>query len=190
MNNVLLICRQKEVGRVLTEILREMAFEHIDVMTSGAEGRRRIQEAEYTLAILNTPLGDEFGIEFAQDILEDHATGVVLIVKSELIDHVERQLEETTAFVVPKPINKTLLQQNIKFILNSRQKMQRLIEKNEKLKQKMDDLKLVYRAKLCLMGYLDMTEEQAHRYIQKHAMDMRLKPAEVAVNLIKTYEHR
>ncbi|MGL4548040.1 ANTAR domain-containing response regulator [Eubacterium aggregans] len=153
-----------------------------------------MQEAEYTLAILNTPLGDEFGIEFAQDILEEHATGVVLIVKNELIEHVERQLEETTAFVVPKPINKTLLQQNIKFILNSRQKMQCLmqclIEKNEKLEQKMDDLKLVYRAKLCLMGYLDMTEEQAHRDIQKHAMDMCLKPAEVAVNLIKTYEHR
>ncbi|MGL4283951.1 hypothetical protein [Eubacterium aggregans] len=35
MNNVLLICRQKEVGRVLTEILREMAFEQIDVMKSG-----------------------------------------------------------------------------------------------------------------------------------------------------------
>lgn len=189
MENVLLICRQKEIARLLTEILREMKFDQIDVLCSGSEGRRRLQETDYTLAVLNTPLGDEFGIEFAQDIVESSATGVVLIVKNELMGAVEKQLEETTAFVVPKPINRLLLKQNIKVILTSRKKMQKLREKNEALVQKMDDLKIIYRAKLCLMGYLDMTEEQAHRYIQKHAMDMRQKPAEVARNLIKTYEH-
>lgn len=52
----------------------------------------------------------------------------------------------------------------------------------------MDDIKIIYRAKLCLMGYLDMTEEQAHRYIQKQAMDMRISPRQVAENLIRTYE--
>ena len=37
----------------------------------------------------------------------------------------------------------------------------------------MDDLKLQYRAKLLLMGHLDMTEDEAHRYIQKQAMNNR-----------------
>lgn len=95
---------------------------------------------------------------------------------------------DTTAFVVSKPINRQLLTQNIKFVLNSKAKMQRLKEQNEKLQKKMDDIKIIYRAKLCLMGYLDMTEEQAHRYIQKQAMDMRISPRQVAENLIRTYE--
>ena len=88
-----------------------------------------------------------------------------------LVEHVEAKLMDTTAFVVSKPINRQFLTQNIKFVLHSKEKMQRLKEQNEKLQKKMDDIKIIYRAKLCLMGYLNMTEEQAHRYIQKQAME-------------------
>jgi len=190
VSSVLLICRQKEVGRALTEILREMDFELIDVLASGAEGRRRLQRIEYDLVILNTPLGDEFGLEFTMDVLDQYDTGVILMVKNELVDTVEEKLAGTTAFIIAKPLNKAALQQNIRFLLASRNKMEKLRKRNDALIKKMDDLKIIYRGKLCLMGYLDMTEEQAHRYIQKQAMDMRLKPVEVAINIIKTYERK
>lgn len=188
MSNVLLVCRQNEITKALTEIMRGMDFSMIDAVPSGSEGRRRLQEIEYDMVIINTPLGDEFGIELALDTIEKYLIGVVLIVKNELADQVEAKLMDTTAFVISKPINRQLLTQNIKFVLNSKAKMQRLKEQNEKLQKKMDDIKIIYRAKLCLMGYLDMTEEQAHRYIQKQAMDMRISPRQVAENLIRTYE--
>lgn len=54
----------------------------------------------------------------------------------------------------------------------------------------MDDLKLQYRAKLLLMGHLDMTEDEAHRYIQKQAMNNRRTPGMVARSIIDLYESR
>jgi response regulator NasT len=33
-----------------------------------------------------------------------------------------------------------------------------------------------------------MTEPQAHRYIEKQAMDLRLPKREIAIHLIRTYE--
>ncbi len=106
MSNVLLVCRQNEITKALTEIMRGMEFSMVDAVPSGSEGRRRLQEIEYDMVIINTPLGDEFGIELALDTIEKYLIGVVLIVKNELADQVEAKLMDTTAFVVSKPINR------------------------------------------------------------------------------------
>ncbi len=51
-----------------------------------------------------------------------------------------------------------------------------------------DDEELIKRAKSVLMEYLGFTEPQAHRYIEKHAMDMRVTKIEIARNILKIYE--
>ncbi len=56
------------------------------------------------------------------------------------------------------------------------------------LKRKLDDTRIVTRAKLLLMSRLKMSENEAHRYIEKTAMDTGLKRREVAENIIRTYE--
>ncbi|MGV8906422.1 MAG: ANTAR domain-containing response regulator [Acetobacterium sp.] len=190
MSGVLLVCKQDDVIKGLTEILRPMNFQLIDSATSAGEGRRRLQETDYDMVIVNTPLGDEFGVDFVVDTLEKYTVGVILIVKNELVEHVEEKLVNTAAFVVPKPLNRQLLVQNIRFVLQSREKIQRLQTQNTELKEKILDMGIVYRGKLCLMGYLNMSEEEAHRYIQKRAMDLRLSPRKVAEQVIKTYEKK
>lgn len=56
------------------------------------------------------------------------------------------------------------------------------------LKRKLDDTRLVTRAKLLLMSRLQMSENEAHRYIEKAAMDTCSKRREVAERIIRTYE--
>jgi len=55
MSSVLLVCKQNDVIRVLADVLRPMNFQMIDSATSAGEGRRRLQEIEYDLVIVNTP---------------------------------------------------------------------------------------------------------------------------------------
>ena len=52
-----------------------------------------------------------------------------------------------------------------------------------------EDLKIVDRAKLLLVTCLNMSEDQAHRYLEKQAMDMRISRVEVAKQVIKTYQN-
>jgi response regulator NasT len=47
---------------------------------------------------------------------------------------------------------------------------------------------LIERAKRALMVYLNFTEPQAHRYIEKHSMDMRVRKIEIARGILKIYE--
>lgn len=56
------------------------------------------------------------------------------------------------------------------------------------LKRKLDDTRIVTRAKLLLMARLKMSEKEAHRYIEKAAMDTCCKRREVAERIIRTYE--
>ena len=58
-----------------------------------------------------------------------------------------------------------------------------------RLKKQIDDIRLINRAKYILMEYLSMTEAQAHRYLEKQAMDMRITKAEVAKSILSTYEN-
>lgn len=51
-----------------------------------------------------------------------------------------------------------------------------------------EEIEIINRAKTTLMEYLGFTEPQAHRYIEKHAMDMRVTKIEIAKNILKIYE--
>ena len=52
----------------------------------------------------------------------------------------------------------------------------------------MNEVRIINRAKCCLIEYLKMTEPQAHRYIEKQAMDLRQTKREIAESILKTYE--
>ena len=52
----------------------------------------------------------------------------------------------------------------------------------------MNEIRLVNRAKWLLISELKMTESDAHRYIEKQAMDLRISKREVAENVIRTYK--
>ena len=39
------------------------------------------------------------------------------------------------------------------------------------------------------MEYLKLSEPQAHRYIEKQAMDLQISRAEVAARVLETYEN-
>ena len=64
-----------------------------------------------------------------------------------------------------------------------------LEERAESLQAKMDELRLVDRAKLILIQQFRMTEKDAHRYIEKNAMDRSLKRGDVARRIIRTYQN-
>ena len=63
-----------------------------------------------------------------------------------------------------------------------------LLQENRKLCRKIEDMGIVDRAKCVLIQVLKMTEPQAHRYIEKQAMNMRVTRRQVAEELLKTYE--
>jgi response regulator NasT len=59
---------------------------------------------------------------------------------------------------------------------------------NEKLHKKIEEIKIIDKAKWVLIENLGMDEQQAHRYMEKQAMDQRKSRYAVALSLLKTYQ--
>ena len=75
----------------------------------------------------------------------------------------------------------------IKVALAVSAKVERLNFQTIQLKHKMEEAKLVNRAKMLLMGHQNMTEEEAHRYIEKTAMNRCVKRIEIADEIVRSY---
>ena len=59
---------------------------------------------------------------------------------------------------------------------------------NVKLEKKLEELKTISRAKLLLIINEDMSEEEAHRYLERNAMDMRISKYQMALDIIQKYK--
>ena len=188
MEKVLIISPQIQAAQALYDIIKSLNFSGYDYVASGNEARRKFDLTDYDLTIINTPLSDEFGTELALDIAEKSLSAIIILVKSDLTEQVQDKISITGAFVIGKPVNKQVLLQSIPFVLNYKQVISTLREQNKALKRKVDDIKVIERAKFSLIKYLGLDENQAHRYIQKQAMDLRVSPKVIADNILKTYE--
>ena len=63
-----------------------------------------------------------------------------------------------------------------------------LRQENQRLQEKLAQVRLVSRAKCCLIELGHMTEAEAHRCIEKKAMDTRRDRAEVAQEILDSYD--
>lgn len=188
MENVLVVSSSDKGSSLLTELLKAGNITQITNVGNGSEARRLLIEKDFDLVMINAPLMDEFGHDLALMITENTSAGVIILVKCELADDISAKVEDFGVFVVAKPIGKALFYQALKLVAASRRRILGLKKENVKLQKKIEEIRLVDRAKCVLIQYLNMSEEQAHRYIEKQAMDLRLTKREIATNVLKTYE--
>ncbi len=171
-----------------SQLLKAENCRCIDSAKSGAEARRTLSEREYDLVIINSPLTDELGDRLAADVAQNTNSGIILAVKSEMESEIESRTSEYGILVLGKPLSKQIFYKSIRLIEAMRNRINGVKKENIKLQKKIDDIRVINRAKYILMEYLSMTEPQAHKYLERQAMDLRLTKVEVAKRLLITYE--
>lgn len=174
---------------LLQELLKGAAYTQIDMAKSGNEARRLLNQGKhYELVLINAPLSDEWGYDLASLVTESSDAGVMLLVKNEYAGEMASKVEDDGVLVVPKPLSRPFFYQALKLVEATHKRLLRLQKENMKLQTKIEEIRLVNRAKYVLIEYLNMTEPQAHRYIEKQAMDMRKNRREIAQSILETYE--
>lgn len=188
MDSVLIVSSTDKGIDFLSELLQANDVSEITTVRSGGEARRLLNENDFELIVINGPLKDETGEDLSLMAIDVTMAGVILIVKSEIADEVSANVEDHGVYVLPKPFSRTMFFQSLKLISASRKRLLGLKNENAKLLQKIEDIRLVDRAKCTLIQYLNLTEPQAHRYIEKQAMDRRITKREVAEGILNAYE--
>ena len=171
----------------LRELLPPDSYEPPLRAGSAGEVKRMLLETDVDLVILNAPLRDEFGTQLALNLAQDNLC-VLMLVPAESFDAVCYKVEDEGILTLSKPVSRSGLLGAIKLLTAMRGKLRKLDRQNQALQEKMQDIRTVNRAKWLLIEIKRMTENEAHYYIEKQAMDMRLSRREVAENIIRTYD--
>ncbi len=137
--------------------------------------------------IVSTPLCGEFGLNFVAETSKKTSAPIIVLARADIAEDVQSRIKFTGAFVLAKPFPKSVLAQTVKMALLAKENINRLEQEKTELLGQLDDVKTIDRAKCCLIEYLNLTESQAHRHIQKLAMDTRRTQREIAEDILRTY---
>lgn len=169
-----------------SRLLQEKGFRELGAASNGGEARRLLLAGSWDLVVINAPLPDEFGHQLALDAAEDDC-GVLLVVKSELWEEVNERLSPDGVLTLGRPFSRGMLSQAMGLLWASRTKLQRCQAENAKLRQKLEELRVVSRAKCLLVEYLHLDEEQAHKYLERLSMEERKTRRAVAEEILQEY---
>lgn len=189
LESALIVSYVEKSTAFLTEMLSAASVNQIVALRSVGEARRLLLERDFDLVIVNALLRDESGESFSQHIASKGMSQVILIVKSEYFDAVSAICEDDGVLVISKPVNRAVFWSALKLAGSAQSRLRHLQAENSNLKQKIEDIRIIDRAKYLLISYSNMSEQEAHRYIEKQAMDLRLTKRMIAEGIIKIYEN-
>jgi response regulator NasT len=189
MESALIVSNMEETTSFFTGLLNAASIYRTAVMQTCAEARKIFLEQNFDLVLVNAPLADEIGDKFARQTAAKGISQVILAVKGEHFNEISAICENDGVLTIAKPLSKAAFWSALALAKSSWSRMKRVQAEDFKIKQKIDIIRLVDRAKFMLITNLNMSEKEAHRFIEKQAMDMRSTKRAIAEAILKTYEN-
>ena len=186
--SVLIVTASERFTDSIMPLLPMTDYWPVQTASSVAEARRWLADTEFDIVLINTPLPDDFGMHLAIDICTGSGAGVLLLVKNDHYNEIYSKVVRYGVITLSKPTNRQMVAQNLRILCATRERIRQMQAKQATVEEKIKEIRLVNRAKWLLIECLNMTEAEAHRYIEKQAMDLRISRREAADNIIKTYK--
>ncbi len=185
MENVLIISSRKSSAEGLSVFMRDTFGCKIRTADTAQQAREIISvNRSWELVMINMPLGDESGLELAKYVAEDTAASCVIFVKAEEAEKIMDTADRSSIIVITKPFSRQTLYQILKAVDTALKRSWSLYEETVRLERKIEEIRLIDKAKFSLMQYRGMTEEEAHTYLEQYAMKNRKKKTIAASELI------
>lgn len=167
MGRALIVSAGASSNEYISARLTELGYARPIIVPSAAEARRRMLESDFELIVVNSPLPDEFGHELCADAVEKTDAGVIFLAKAAAAEQLLTPLSEEGVLLVTKPFSNTFFLHAIHMAAASNHRLLLLRQENQRMQEKLAQVRLVSRAKCCLIELGRMTEAEAHRYIEK-----------------------
>ena len=186
--SVLLVSSSPKFNESMLALLPESRFYPVAAVSDVSSARRRLLESKHDIVIINAPLPDDFGTRLALCICENSGAGVLLFVKAEHYPDINGRVSPFGVLALPKPTTSQAVSQSLQLLCGTRERLRRMEQKTASIEEKMEEIRIINRAKLLLMEQLKMTEKEAHRFIEKQAMDRCVTRITIAQSILSTYK--
>lgn len=185
--SVLIVSSTERFSSTLAEFLPEASYSPIITAASISAAERARNQRFFDFIFINSPLSDNSGIHFAIDSCRQGGTVTVLFAAADLCDQIYSQVAEYGVYILPKPTPRGAMLRGLNWITATRERLRGYEKKAQPIEEKMEEIRLVNRAKWLLISELKLSEPDAHRYITRQAMDRCVSKRAVAEEIIRLY---
>ena len=185
--SALVVSAAEKLNTALSGILAESRCRPVKTVSNISAAKRAWNERSFDFVVINSPLPDDPGIRFAIDVGNSRGSVVLLLVRDELYDEVYDKVVEHGVFTLSRPLSRQIVSAALNWMASARERLRKLEKKTLSVEDKMEEIRVVNRAKWLLISELKMDEPQAHRYIEKQAMDRCVSRREIAEEIIRIY---
>lgn len=185
--SVLIVSSSQSFTDSIRRLLPENEFSPVVTVETSGEAQRLTVDRRFDMVLINSPLADDFGTTLALNAVTDSKSGVLMFVKSDMYEEVTDRVSDFGVFTLAKPMSASMVHQvlNIMYVMQERFRV--IDKKKQSLEEKMREIRCINHAKWVLISNMNVSEEDAHKLIEKQAMDTRRTKMEVAEAIIKTY---
>ncbi len=185
MEKILVVSSNKNATETLFDFLRGSFKCSPKIVESAYQAKTHLESDLLTeLVMINSPLMDESGVEFAEYVTENTTANCILLIKSETAEKISERAEKAGVIIVGKPFSRTILYQIVRTVDIAVNRSAELYLRNARLEEKINEIQSIDKAKFMLMEYKGMTESEAHAYIEQYAMNKRKKKSIAALAII------
>ena len=185
--HVLVVTASKTFRDSAAELLSETRCASVQFASDISAAKRAVAETSFDFVIVNAPLPDDAGIRFALDVSDQKNAVVLLLLPPDLYAESSDRAISHGVFLLPKPISKNGFLTAIGWLSSARELVRKSEHKISSVDEKMKEIRIVNRAKWLLIEHRHLSETEAHRAIEKQAMDRCITRLTVAQEIIDLY---
>lgn len=185
--SVLLVSSSAGFCDTMRTLLPENRYSPVKTANSVSAAKRILADRSFDFVIVNSPLTDGTGMQLSMDVAAGRSMIPLLLVRGDIYPEVFDRTVEFGVYVLSKPLSQATTAVALAWMAASRERLRQSEKKESSFEEKMAEIRVVNRAKWLLISELNMTEPEAHRYIEKQAMDRCVSRRVVAEDIIRTY---
>lgn len=185
--SVLIVSAAENFNTAMSSMLPPASYRPIVAVSNIAAAKRAVAERGFDFIIINAPLPDDLGVRFAIDCSTAGNTLVLFLIRNEIRAEVDERVAEHGVFTLPKPMSKQAMETGLRWMKTARQRLNRYEKKAVSVEDKMQEIRLINQAKWLLIDKENMTEPEAHRYLEKEAMNRCISKKALAQEIIRQY---
>ena len=173
----------------LCQMLEELGHKVVGQAADGFDALESCRRTHPDLAVLDIRMPVFDGLSAARTILEEGAAGGVILLTAFLDDALISQATAAgvSGYLV-KPIEKRMLQPTIQVAIAQNRRLRQARQSAQRSQERLEQSKLVDRAKAVLAAREGVTEAEAYRRLQKLAMDKQRSLPQMAEFFLGQYD--
>ena len=186
--SVLVVSASKQTDTRIRALLPMTDFWPVNSARGAAEAQDLMLRDPYDIVIIDYQHSADKAFNFAVTVCSSGQTAVLLSVRDESYEEIYYKALHYGIFTISDTADSSMLGSSLRMLCVMRERLRGYEARQEKVDTKIEEISLLNRAKWLLIECLNMTEDEAHRYILRQAMEQRISKREAAADIIRTYQ--